>query len=72
MIDELVLMNISKDKLYGARVSELIRERYSLDAELAILRQRDEKPDEYQAYFAFCEECKARARKEIYTQQDES
>lgn len=66
MIDELVLMNISKDKLYGARVSELIRERYSLDAELAILRQRDEKPDEYQAYFAFCEECKARSRKEIY------
>lgn len=66
MIDELVLMNISKDKLYGARVSELIRERYSLDAELAILRQRDEKPDEYQAYFAFCEECKARAKKEIY------
>lgn len=67
MIDELVLMNISKDKLYGARVSELIRERYSLDAELAILRQRDEKPDEYQAYFAFCEECKAKARKEIYS-----
>ncbi len=66
MIDELVLMNISKDKLYGTRVSELIRERYSLDAELAILRQRDEKPDEYQAYFAFCEECKAKARKEIY------
>lgn len=66
MIDELVLMNISKDKLYGARVSELIRERYSLDAELAILRQRDEKPDEYHTYFVFCEECKARARKEIY------
>ena len=66
MIDKLVLKNISKDRLYGARVSELIRERYSLDAELAILRQRDEKLDEYQAYFAFCEECKARARKEIY------
>lgn len=66
MIDELVLMNISKDKLYGARVSEMIRERYSLDAELAILRQRDEKPDEYQSYFAFCEECKARAKREIY------
>ena len=66
MIDELVLMNISKDRLYGARVSELIREKYSLDAELAILRQRDEKPDEYQAYFAFCEECKSRAKREIY------
>ena len=72
MIDELVLMNISKDKLYGARVSELIRERYTLDSELAILRQRNEKPDEYQAYFAFCEECKAKARAEIYSQQDKS
>ena len=69
MIDELVLMNISKDKLYGARVSELIRERYSLDAELAILRQWDEKPGEYQTYFAFCEECKAKARAEIYSQE---
>ena len=69
MIDELVLMNISKDKLYGARVSELIRERYTLDSELAILRQRNEKPDEYQAYFAFCEECKAKARVEIYSQE---
>ena len=66
MIDELVLMNISKDKLYGARASELIRERYSLDSELAILRQRDEKPDEYQIYFSFCEECKAKAKAEIY------
>lgn len=66
MIDELVLMNISKDKLYGARVSELIRERYSLNSELAILRQRDEKPEEYQIYFAFCEECKERAKDEIY------
>ena len=66
MIDKLVLKNIPKEKLYPNMVSKLIRERYSIDDEMAILRQRDEKPDEYQAYFAFCEECKARARKEIY------
>ena len=66
MIDKLVLKNISKDRLYPNLVSRLIRERYSIDDEMAILRQRDTKPDEYEAYNAFCEECKAKARKEIY------
>ena len=55
--------------MYPNLVSRLIRERYSVDDEMAILRQRDEKPDEYQAYFAFCEECKARAKAEIYSQE---
>lgn len=66
MIDKLVLKNISKDRLYPNLVSRLIRERYSIDDEMAILRQRDTKPEEYEAYNAFCEECKAKARKEIY------
>ena len=66
MIDELVLKNISKDKLYANLVSKLIRERYSVDDEMAILRQKETKPEEYKAYNAFCEDCKARARKEIY------
>lgn len=66
MIDKLVLKNISKDRLYPNLVSRLIRERYSIDDEMAILRQRDTKPDEYEAYNAFCEDCKAKARKEIY------
>ena len=66
MIDKLVLKNISKDRLYPNLVSRLIRERYSVDDEMAILRQRDTKPDEYEAYNAFCEDCKAKARKEIY------
>ena len=66
MIDELILKNISKDKLYANLVSKLIRERYSVDDEMAILRQRDTKPEEYETYNAFCEECKAKARAEIY------
>ena len=37
---------------------ELIRERYSIDDELAIQRQRLEKPDEFQEYFNFVENCK--------------
>ena len=66
MIDKLVLKNISKDRLYPNLVSRLIRERYSVDDEMAILRQRDTKPEEYETYNAFCEECKAKAKAEIY------
>ena len=49
-------------RAYGERVDALIRVRYTLSEELALLRQRDEKPDEYQAYYDYCEECKQRAR----------
>lgn len=49
-------------KTYAQLVSDYIREKYSIDDELAILRQRDEKPDEYAAYYAYAEECKAKAK----------
>lgn len=54
------------DKVYGQEVSRLIRERYSLDEELALGRQRDSKPEEWAEFNAYCEECKAEAKKEIY------
>lgn len=44
---------------YDEAVNAKIRERYTESQEFAILRQRDEKPDEYAVYFAYCEECKA-------------
>ena len=44
---------------YGEAVHAEIRKRYSESQEFALLRQRDEKPDEYAEYFAYCEECKA-------------
>ena len=49
---------------YEEKVVALIRERYSIDEELAIQRQRDTKPDEFQAYFDYCEECKEKAKGE--------
>ena len=49
---------------YEEKVVSLIREKYSVDDELAIQRQRDIKPDEFQAYFDYCEECKQRAKEE--------
>ena len=47
---------------YEEKVVSLIREKYSVDDELAIQRQRDTKPDEFNEYFAYCEECKQRAK----------
>ena len=47
---------------YDEAVNAKIRERYSVSQEFAILRQKDEKPDEYAEYFSYCEECKAFVR----------
>lgn len=47
---------------YEEQVVAKIRERYSVDDELAILRQRDTKPDEFEAYNAYAESCKEEAR----------
>lgn len=50
---------------YEERVVELIRLRYDVNAELAILRQRDSKPEEFAEYNAYCEECKLQAKEEV-------
>jgi hypothetical protein len=47
---------------YEEKVVELMREKYSMDDELAILRQRDSKPDEFAEYNDYCEECKRKAK----------
>lgn len=50
---------------YETDVEARIRTRYSVSQELAILRQRDTKPEEFAEYNAFAEECKAEAKKVI-------
>lgn len=59
------------DAEYSERVNALIRERYDESRELSILRQRDEKPSQFAEYFAFCEECKKRAKAELSARTDE-
>ena len=54
---------------YGETVDALIRERYTESAELAVLRQRDTKPESFAEYNAFCEACKAKARPVFYPQE---
>lgn len=47
---------------YEQRVVDRIRAVYSVDDELAILRQRDTKPEEFAEYNAFVERIKAEER----------
>lgn len=54
-----------KQQNYENRVVDLLRIKYSLNQELAILRQRDDKPEEFAAYSAYAEQCKATAKTEF-------
>jgi hypothetical protein len=50
---------------YDDAVDAEIRKRYLASQEFATLRQKDEKPDEYQEYFNYCEECKSFVKAKI-------
>ena len=54
-----------KAEKYPVLVEKYIREKYTLSAELSILRQRDTKPKEFDEYNAYAEECKERAKTEL-------
>ena len=57
---EIAEMEANKPNIpYEQRVVARIRERYSVDDELAILRQRDTKPDEFAEYNEYVEQVKA-------------
>lgn len=60
--EEFAVMHKYEGLSYEEIVSTLIRERYSIDDELALHRQRDSKAEEFEQYYAFCEECKAKAK----------
>lgn len=50
---------------YKDQVVALIRECYSFDDELAILRQQNRKPEEFAAYDDYCEACKAQVKQKL-------
>ena len=50
---------------YGEAINAEIRKQYSESQEFAILRQREEKGEEYAAYFAYCEQCKAYVKEKM-------
>lgn len=47
---------------YEDVVNGLIRLRYTLSDELSLNRQREAKAEEFEAYSAYCEECKTLAK----------
>lgn len=55
-----------KQTQYEQEVERLIRERYTVSQELAILRQQVAKADEWQEYYTYCEQCKDNAYFEVY------
>ena len=55
---------------YEELVVQKIRDRYTVDDELAILRQRDTKPEEFAQYNTFCEACKTAARAEVEAREE--
>lgn len=56
----------SPDILYKQCINNLIREKYTIDDEIAFIRQKENKPLEFDEYNLFVEECKIIAKNEIY------
>ena len=55
----------SWEKLYESEIIRKIRNRYTVNQELAILRQRDTKPYEFAEYNDFVEKCKKETKEEL-------
>lgn len=47
---------------YNNLIVDKIREKYDINQELAILRQKDTKPEEFAQYFDYIEKCKSEAK----------
>ena len=58
-------LNGTVESDYVKEVERLVRKRYSISAELAILRQRDTKPEEFAEYNEYVEKCKVYIKHEL-------
>ena len=56
------LPETDKQSSYGELVEQLIRKKYTVGAELAILRQQNTKFGEFIEYNEYAEQCKAKAK----------
>ena len=55
----------SWERLYECEIIRRIRKQYSHNQELAILRQRNTKPEEFAEYNTFVEQCKVEVKQEL-------
>lgn len=54
-----------REKDYCCKVERLVARKYSLAQEIALLRQRDSKPEEFAEYDEYVEACKAEAKASV-------
>ena len=54
-----------KENSYEETIVRKIRKKYNINQELAILRQRDVKTQEFAEYNAYVEQCKLEAKQEV-------
>ena len=59
------------DDLVGVEINKRIRKKYTVSQEFSILRQRDTKPEEFEAYNAYVEQCKAEVKAEFEAETEE-
>lgn len=60
--NKLAILNGQTKERYHELIREKIHARYSVYDEIAILRQRDDKPEEFAEYNNFVEQCKKEAK----------
>ena len=53
------------DEEYENKIVALIRKKYNVNQELAILRQREVKPEEFAEYNEYVEQCKEQVKNEL-------
>lgn len=58
-------LEAKKQEEYENSIVSLIRKKYTLNQELAILRQRDSKPTEFAEYNAYVEQCKQEVKNNL-------
>lgn len=59
------LTDKEKNERYENLIVSEIRKKYTIDQELAILRQRDTKPEEFAEYNTYVEDCKAKVKETL-------
>lgn len=53
------------EKIYKSLVRQKVRRRYDPEDEIAIIRQKEKKPEEAAEHDAYVEQCKAEAKAEL-------
>ena len=58
-------LELAKQNQYEDMIVSKIRQKYNINQELAILRQRDAKPQEFAEYNEYVEQCKKQVKNEL-------